>query len=292
MSYQLTQCQYYAPDYELDVRPSNMDNANSPEYLEKIKNQVIENLKRTTFAPSVQMTDVPRDPEGMDDEADAALDDDDEDENKDQRMTKRRWEKYVEKEGELSESEDEEENQRNGVHGQPRTHKRHNMMDYQNPDAISDDEDRLARSTRARSRDCEKVNGAHPTAVTNGSGLYDSSTPSPAASQASMLADDTAMQDADIDVEMADDSNTASAIARQVAVDGPQEATPPDSPPTITVDPATNAEVNTDARASTLDNDAMPEEPQVAHENGSAEREEEDVVAEKATEIAQRSEEV
>lgn len=51
---QLTVSQYFAPDFELDVRPSNMDNANSPEYLEKIKNQVIENLRRTSFAPSVQ----------------------------------------------------------------------------------------------------------------------------------------------------------------------------------------------------------------------------------------------
>ena len=53
--------EYYAPDFELDVRPSNMDNANSPEYLEKIKHQVLENLRRTTqAAPSVQMQDVPR----------------------------------------------------------------------------------------------------------------------------------------------------------------------------------------------------------------------------------------
>ncbi|MCJ1476243.1 histone deacetylase [Lambiella insularis] len=284
--------EYYAPDYELDVRPSNMDNANSPEYLEKIKNQVIENLKRTTFAPSVQMTDVPRDPEGMDDEADAILDDEDEDENKDQRNTKRRWEKYVEKDGELSESEDEEENQRNGVHRQPGTRKRRNMMDYQNPDAVSDDEDRIAGSNRAGSRDSEKVNGTHLATATNGTGLYDSSTPSPAVSPASMLAEDTTMQDADIDVEMGDDDNAGPVAARQVVADGPQEATPPDSPPTITVDPVNTAPAATSAETSTLDNDAIREEPEVAHENGLAEREEENVAAEKATEVAQRSEEI
>lgn len=44
---------YYAPDYELNVRVSNIDNVNTHKYLEKIKLQVIENLKRTTFAPSV-----------------------------------------------------------------------------------------------------------------------------------------------------------------------------------------------------------------------------------------------
>ncbi|KAL8635727.1 MAG: hypothetical protein Q9226_009324 [Calogaya cf. arnoldii] len=40
--------EYYAPDYELDVKPSNMDNANSREYLDKIQIQVIENLRSTT----------------------------------------------------------------------------------------------------------------------------------------------------------------------------------------------------------------------------------------------------
>ncbi|KAK2756998.1 histone deacetylase [Arachnomyces sp. PD_36] len=129
--------EYFSPDYELDVRPSNMDNANSKEYLEKIRNQVIENLKRTAFAPSVQMTDVPREPlvEGMDDEADAILDDLDEDENKDKRYTKRRFDQYIEKDGELSDSEDEEENQANGVRRQPGVPFRRNAINYRNIDA-------------------------------------------------------------------------------------------------------------------------------------------------------------
>ena len=116
-----------------------MDNANSPEYLNKIKNSVIENLSRTRFAPSTQMTEVPPDIIGMDDDADAALDDLDEDENMDARHTQRRWDKYVEKDGELSESEDEEENKRNGVLRQPGAKRRRNIMDYQNPDAVPDD---------------------------------------------------------------------------------------------------------------------------------------------------------
>lgn len=29
--------EYFGPDYKLDVRPSNMENMNSSEYLEKIK---------------------------------------------------------------------------------------------------------------------------------------------------------------------------------------------------------------------------------------------------------------
>ncbi|KAK2738151.1 histone deacetylase [Onygenales sp. PD_40] len=131
--------EYFSPDYELDVRPSNMDNANSKEYLDKIRMQVIENLKRTAFAPSVQMTDVPRGPliDGMDDEADAILDDLDEDENKDKRFTKRRFDQYIEREGELSDSEDEEEQAANGIRRQPGVLKRRNQVNYRNLDGDS-----------------------------------------------------------------------------------------------------------------------------------------------------------
>ncbi|KAL1965874.1 hypothetical protein VTN77DRAFT_5007 [Rasamsonia byssochlamydoides] len=128
--------EYFSPDYELDVRPSNMDNANTKEYLDKIRSQVIENLKRTAFAPSVQMTDVPREPlvAGMDDEADAILDDLDEDENKDKRYTKRRFDQYIEKTGELSDSEDEEMNAANGIRRQPGAAKRRNHANYRHLD--------------------------------------------------------------------------------------------------------------------------------------------------------------
>ncbi|KAL3468391.1 hypothetical protein BJX64DRAFT_3680 [Aspergillus heterothallicus] len=124
--------EYFAPDYELDVRPSNMDNANTREYLDKIRTQVVENLKRTAFAPSVQMTEVPRDPlvDGMDDEAEAILDDLDEDENKDKRFTKRRFDQYIEKPGELSDSEDEDENAANGVSRKPAYLKRRDQVNH------------------------------------------------------------------------------------------------------------------------------------------------------------------
>ncbi|KAI9857577.1 MAG: histone deacetylase [Trichoglossum hirsutum] len=128
--------EYFGPDYELNVRPSNMENANNKEYLDKIKMQVIENLKRTAFAPSVQLTEVPRDPEGMDDEADALLDDIDEDENKDSRWTRHRWDKHRDKEGELSESDDEDEASKAGVRRQATQARRRNIMDYQNPMSV------------------------------------------------------------------------------------------------------------------------------------------------------------
>lgn len=114
-----------------------MDNANTKEYLDKIRNQVIENLRRTGFAPSVQMTDVPRDPliDGLDDEADAIMDDLDEDENKDKRYTQRRFDQYVEKPGELSDSEDEDELAANGVRRQPGAVRRRNHINHRNLDA-------------------------------------------------------------------------------------------------------------------------------------------------------------
>ena len=116
--------EYYAPDFELDVKPSNMDNANSPEYLERIKQTVLENLRRTQTVPSVQMHDVPRGDVGMEDtldEEEARLDDEDADDeaNKDRRYTQRLWDQKIEREGELSDSEDEEMNEANGVKRQP-----------------------------------------------------------------------------------------------------------------------------------------------------------------------------
>lgn len=67
--------EYFGPDYKLDVRPSNMENLNTPDYLEKIKTQVFENLSRTLFAPSVQMQEVPRDMEMSEDEDEQDADD-------------------------------------------------------------------------------------------------------------------------------------------------------------------------------------------------------------------------
>ena len=136
--------EYYSPDFELDVRPSNMDNANSPEYLEKIKIQVLENLKRTTqSAPSVQMQDVPREPLGMDetlDEEEGRLDDEeaDQEQSKDRRHTQRLWDRRTERDDELSESDDEELAEELGVRKQAGRPKRRGIMDYQNPHAPAD----------------------------------------------------------------------------------------------------------------------------------------------------------
>ncbi|KAG0292391.1 histone deacetylase, partial [Dissophora globulifera] len=98
--------EYFGPDYKLDVKPSNMDNANTLEYLEKIKQQVFENLARSKGAPSVQMQPVPRDLDLSDDED---LDD------PEKRIPQRLWDKRVVPENEFEDSEDEEMNALNGV---------------------------------------------------------------------------------------------------------------------------------------------------------------------------------
>ncbi|KAI1138134.1 hypothetical protein F5Y05DRAFT_52194 [Hypoxylon sp. FL0543] len=128
---------YYGPDFTLDVRASNMENANSPEYLEKIKNQLIENLRRTAHVPSVQMQDVPRHSMGaMSDEEEAELDDLDEDENKDVRMTQRQWEQRIERDNEYEESDNEELDKANGIHRNGST--RRTFIDYRNSDVEAD----------------------------------------------------------------------------------------------------------------------------------------------------------
>jgi histone deacetylase 1/2 len=93
-----------------------MENANSYEYLEKIKIAVIENLKKTAPVPSVQMQDVPREGLGLSDEQEAELDDLDEDDNKDVRLSQRQWEKRVERLDEYEDSDDEDMARANGVY--------------------------------------------------------------------------------------------------------------------------------------------------------------------------------
>jgi histone deacetylase 1/2 len=218
-----------------------MDNANSREYLEKIRVQVIENLKRTTFAPSVQMQDVPRDSLAMNDEDEAAMDDLDEDENPDRRHTQRRFDKYIEKDGELSDSEDEEMNEANGIRKQPGTRKRRNRMDFRHLTDFNDsgmdsniatplagsslpdnDVDEDMNLDDAGPAEADEAQTPSPEGITN---------PSAAASaeQSPQAAGDTTdvqMEDADVDPAAADNAANQQPEVRQ-------EVTPPDSPPDL-----------------------------------------------------------
>ncbi|OMH79485.1 Histone deacetylase RPD3 [Zancudomyces culisetae] len=92
---------YYGPDFTLNVPARNMENLNSDKYLERIKIQVLQNLERTRFAPSVQMQEVPP---GLSPnvERDGEVDDEmDVEENKDVRVTELMQERMVVKKTEL-----------------------------------------------------------------------------------------------------------------------------------------------------------------------------------------------
>ncbi|KAF9243881.1 histone deacetylase complex, catalytic component RPD3 [Melanogaster broomeanus] len=96
--------EYFGPDYELDVKSSNTEDMNTPEYLERVKNIVVENLRRLGGPPSVQMSDIPKTP--MDDE----MNDMNQDEDLipvDTRRHRRLLDSRVQVDGELSDSDDE-----------------------------------------------------------------------------------------------------------------------------------------------------------------------------------------
>lgn len=94
--------EYYGPDYQLDVPSSNMSDHNTPEYLDKLRETVFEVLRDHIGAPSVQMQEVPK----------MAHDDEDENEfedleSKDERRPIRIRDKTIQKDADLSDSEDE-----------------------------------------------------------------------------------------------------------------------------------------------------------------------------------------
>ena len=260
-----------------------MDNANSQDYLQKIKVQVIDNLRHTTFAPSVQITDVPRDPEGMNDEADAEMDDLDDDENPDSRYTKRRWDKYIEKDGELSDSEDDEENTANGVRRQPNGPKRRrNMMDYQNPLAVPDDN--IASGAVSVQSGRSQANGV----ASSHSDLDESEVEDEAEVEPEDSPPDRDREDEDVD--MTDDLPGHTGAANN-DTSAAQEATPPDSPEQAAADPTVPANVVEDTGNDAMDEGDVADGVDDAKEEGREEREKEDVTGEKATEIVERREE-
>ncbi|KAL6304187.1 histone deacetylase [Sparassis latifolia] len=101
--------EYFGPDYELDVKSSNMEDMNSTGYLERVKTIVLENLKQVGGPPSVQMADIPRLP------IDGALEDAGADEDlisPDERRPQRLLDSRRQADGELSDSDDEGEDDR------------------------------------------------------------------------------------------------------------------------------------------------------------------------------------
>ncbi|XP_005100475.1 probable histone deacetylase 1-B isoform X2 [Aplysia californica] len=93
--------EYYGPDFKLHISPSNMANQNTPEYMDKIKTRLFDNLRMLPHAPGVQMQAIPED---------ALHDESDEDDkvNPDQRISIRQSDKRIACEEEFSDSEDED----------------------------------------------------------------------------------------------------------------------------------------------------------------------------------------
>ncbi|XP_006825578.1 putative histone deacetylase 1-B [Saccoglossus kowalevskii] len=94
--------EYFGPDFKLHISPSNMANQNTPEYLEKIKTRLYENLRMIPHAPGVQMHPIPEDPIAADSEGE-----EEEEEDNDKRISIRASDKRIACDEEFSDSEDE-----------------------------------------------------------------------------------------------------------------------------------------------------------------------------------------
>ncbi|GBB87673.1 hypothetical protein RclHR1_14150002 [Rhizophagus clarus] len=92
---------YFGPEYTLDVHPSNMENKNTREYLEKIMITIFENLDRSRHAPSVQMQDIP----GKNNAPDEIHEDED---DPDERISQQHCDKHIVPDNEYEDSSDEE----------------------------------------------------------------------------------------------------------------------------------------------------------------------------------------
>jgi len=264
--------EYFAPDYELDVRPSNMENANSHDYLHKIKSAVIDNIRRTG-KPSVEaFTNIPDVPAGLtratDSDAEDEDDDLDADENKDVRMTQRQRDQQIEHDGELYDASDDEDYKNSlGVREQPGTKKRRHITDFPNPNAAPEDDlDRM------------ETNGESAVSTRQASAVAKSRTTTPAAGE------QEADEDGDIDMDAAP-AATAPAAGSTRSQSPAGVVTPPESPPAAaaTTTMAPTSAPTADVEMEENDN---KEEVAAAKEEGDAERDSENVKGEVRTEVA------
>jgi histone deacetylase 1/2 len=189
-----------------------MENANSHDYLHKIKSTVIENIRRTG-KPSVEaFTDIPPGLDRrMDSDAEDEDDDLDTDLNPDVRMTQRQRDQQIEHEGELYEESDDEDYKNSlGVRAQPGVKKRRHITDFPNPNAAAaDDIDAL---------DGDDMNGESAVSTRQPSAAMKSRTNTPGAA---------ADEDGDVDMDEADAPAANSTRSQSPA----GVVTPPESPP-------------------------------------------------------------
>ncbi|KAH6883310.1 histone deacetylase [Alternaria rosae] len=264
--------EYFAPDYELDVRPSNMENANSHDYLHKIKSAVIDNIRRTG-KPSVEaFTNIPDVPAGLtratDSDAEDEDDDLDADENKDVRMTQRQRDQQIEHDGELYDASDDEDYKNSlGVREQPGTKKRRHITDFPNPNAAPEDDlDRM------------ETNGESAVSTRQASAAAKSRTQTPTAGE------QEADEDGDIDMDAAP-AATAPAAGSTRSQSPAGVVTPPESPPAAAA-ATTMAPTSAPTADVEMENNDDKEEIAATKEEGDAERDSENVKGEVRTEVA------
>ncbi|KAF2196990.1 hypothetical protein GQ43DRAFT_475841 [Delitschia confertaspora ATCC 74209] len=291
--------EYFGPDYELDVRPSNMENANSREYLNKILTSVVENIRKTG-TPSVQMHQTPGNPlhPTLTEDYDEELDDIDADENLDKRVTQRQRDQQITHDNEFYDSEDEEYRESLGVRRQPGEQRRRNIMDFQNPNAAPDDV-----LNGDSTPDVRGLNGESGRTTRQASAVPSASRASSAKPPATNGATAAAPADGDGDIEMEEaagatipaadvsSNDVVNTVQDTTEVDSPAGVvTPPESPPAAPAALSTTpgAGDNQDVEMAEGGPHDRPASETVAieKEEGVQERDTEDTKGEVRTELA------
>eukprot|EP01102_Stenamoeba_stenopodia_P009700 TRINITY_DN2868_c0_g1_i2.p1 TRINITY_DN2868_c0_g1~~TRINITY_DN2868_c0_g1_i2.p1 ORF type:complete len:515 (-),score=87.52 TRINITY_DN2868_c0_g1_i2:82-1626(-) len=96
--------EYFGPDYRLHIAPSNMENQNSQEYLDKLRAKILDNLRNLPHAPSIPMREAAPDPSNQYADSDF----EDEFDDPDSRYSQRMRDSKIAAEGELSDSDDDD----------------------------------------------------------------------------------------------------------------------------------------------------------------------------------------
>ncbi|CAM1297178.1 HDAC2 (predicted), partial [Pycnogonum litorale] len=137
--------EYFGPDFKLHISPSNMANQNTPEYLEKIKTRLFENLRMLPHAPGVQMQSIPD--LAVDQEQEDAKDDESKDKNPDVRISMRASDKRIAGDGEYSDSEDEGDHRKDSASHKPKRKRPKTELNEQVNDNTSSVDGKLGDKT-------------------------------------------------------------------------------------------------------------------------------------------------
>ncbi|PWN98521.1 hypothetical protein FA09DRAFT_329575 [Tilletiopsis washingtonensis] len=267
--------EYFGPDYRLDVRPNNMQDLNTPAYLEKIKTQVFENLRHTAHVPSVQGHEIPRLAHDEEMEEEDALREEALDADIRAIRDGRSRDKHVQKRGELSDSEDEGEggrrDRRNHRKVGIRSPMRENgVMRDASPTPVPTSDVQMAASEASAAG----PQAAAPSTASPGARQVDGQLPTPsapAAAAAPLATDDVkaeheAPQDAASTSAALAEAATSEAKPAQGASESaaPAEAAPPSEPAAAASTEASAAPAAVPVPASSAPHDGTAAEPTAA----------------------------